>query len=197
VSGGRSIVAVVALAVGLAGCLFPDPPAPPRYFAPDTPTARSPVDASPPTGVRIGIVRSPLHLREMMTWRRSDVEYGFYEQRRWTELPSAYVERALERELFGVQRIPPGNGPDAPVVTAELIAFEEVVAPAREARVAIAVTLAGPRCARVRRTFAAARPLEGDDPVAVARGIGEALDEVVAAAGRTVRDALGRGCRGD
>jgi hypothetical protein len=43
----------------------------------------------------------------------------------------------------------------------------------------------------------AARPLDGNDPGAVARGIGEALDEVVRAVGTAVRRAAaGRGgCR--
>lgn len=187
-------IMAVALAAGLSGCLFPDPPAPPRYFAPEMPAAtRAPVEEPATPGVRLAVVRTPLHLRELMTWRRSDVEYGFYEQRRWTELPGTYVERALDRELFGMQRIPVASGPDAPVVTAEVVAFEEALAPAHEARVAITVTLSGPRCPRMRRTFAASRPLGGDDPVEVARGIGEALDEVARTAGETVRDSL-RSC---
>jgi uncharacterized lipoprotein YmbA len=178
----------VAALVGLSGCFLPDPPAAPRYFtpaAPDEATERVPV------AVRLGVVRSPLHLREAMTWRRSDVEFGFYEQRRWTELPATYVERALSRELLPAGA-PLPTSPDAPVVSAELRAFEEVLAPVHEARVALAVELADARCVRLRRTFAASRPLDGDDPAAVARGVGEALDEVVRSTADAIRDALAR-----
>jgi len=46
------------------------------------------------------------------------------------------------------------------------------------------------RCVRIRGTFAAARPLGADDPGALARGIGEALDEVARAIGVAVRRAV-------
>jgi len=180
----RGVVLVVAVA--LAGCLLPDPPAPPRYF---TPSAAAGEAARPPVAVRLGFVRSPLHLREAMTWRRSDVEYGFYEQRRWTELPATYVERALVRELFAADE-PIATAPEAPLLSAELRAFEEVLSPAHQARVALAVELADAKCVRLRRTFEASRPLDGDDAAAVAHGIGEALDEVVRSTGDAVRAAL-------
>ena len=176
---------LVALVL-LAGCLLPDPPPSPRYFTPVAPDGDS---ARAPVAVRMGFVRSPLHLREAITWRRSEVEYGFYEQRRWTELPSAYVERALARELFASDE-PIATAPNAPLVAAELRAFEEVLSPVHEARVALAVELADGPCTRLRRTFAAAHPLDGDDPGAVAHGIGEALDEVVRATGDAIRSAL-------
>ena len=176
--------------VVLAGCLLPDPPAPPRYFAPDVPASQ---DAPAPVRVRLGIVWSPIYLRESITWRRSEVEYGFYDQRRWTELPSTYVERALLRELF------PTGGPvpvtdDVPVLTADVSAFEAILAPVHEARVAIAVLVADSRCVWLRRTFEATRPLANDDPDALARGVGEALDEVAHATGVAVRKALATRC---
>ena len=181
-------VLAVATLLGLAGCLLPDPPAPPRYFTP----AGSPATAAhSPVAVRIGIVRSPLHLREAMTWRKSEVEYGFYDQRRWTELPATYVERALVRELFAADE-PVATPPDAPVLNVEVRAFEEVLAPVHEARVALAVDVVDARCMRLRRTFVASRPLDGDDPGAVARGVGEALDEVVHDVGSAVRKAVAR-----
>jgi hypothetical protein len=186
---------IVLVVVALTGCILPSPPEPPRYFAPSAAELRSPVASAARTGARLAIVRSPLHLREQMTWRRSEVEYGFYEQRRWAELPGTYVERALERELFAVQRIPSG-GPDAPVVTAELTAFEEVLAPVHEARVGLIVSVTDARCVRLRRSFSASSPLDGDDAVAVARGVGVALDDVVRAAGHAVREALARPCGG-
>lgn len=190
-SSARATVACLVVALG--GCLLPAPPPPPRYFAPDAP---APDPAASPVAVRLGVVQSPLHLRETITWRRGD-EVGFYEQRRWAELPATYVERALARELYASDRpyadVPAG----APLVSVELRAFEEVLAPAHEARVAVAVRVADARCVRLRSTFAAARPLEGDDPAALARGIGEALDEVARAVGAAVRRAVAErdGCR--
>jgi ABC-type uncharacterized transport system auxiliary subunit len=174
----------------LAGCLLPTPPAAPRYYAPDVPAPR---DAYGPVRVRLGVVRSPIYLRESITWRRSEVEYGFYEQRRWTELPSTYVERALHRELF------PAGGPvpvaaDVPVLTADVRAFDEVLAPVHEGRVAIAVTVADSRCIWLRRTFEATRPLSSDDPDALARAIGESLDAVARSTGDAVRKALSGRC---
>lgn len=187
--------ALVLAAVVVAGCFLPSPPEPPRHFAPGLPDPRPPAAAPAPGGVRLGVVTSPLHLRELMTWRRSEVEFGFYEQRRWAELPSTYVERALARELFAVQRMPDAAGADVPVVNATLTAFEEVLTPVHEARVGLAVGVAEPGCVRLRRTFEASRPLDGDDPVAVARAVGLALDEVVQAAGEAVRQAIARPCR--
>jgi ABC-type uncharacterized transport system auxiliary subunit len=197
--GGREDVSVrrarvlACLVLGLGGCLFPKPPPPPRYF---TPTAAPPESMRPPVAVRLGLVRSPLHLRESITWRRAD-EYGFYEQRRWAELPATYVERALARDLYASDHPYVGIPDAAPLVTVELRQFEEVLAPVHEARVALAVQMADARCVRIRETFTAARPLDGDDPGALARGIGEALDEVTRAVGSAVRQAAaGRsGCR--
>jgi ABC-type uncharacterized transport system auxiliary subunit len=188
----RARHALLATLAALSACL-PSPPPPPRYF---TPGMAAPASPESPTPVRLGFVRSPLHLRDTMTWRRGD-EYGFYEQRRWAELPSAYVERALAHELFPDGGARFGVSDAAPLVTVEIRAFEEVLAPVHEARVAIAVHVADARCVRLRETFAATRPLAGDDPTAFARGIGESLDEVAAAAGRAVRRAatLRDGCR--
>lgn len=172
----------VAAVLFAAGCL-PSPPPPPRLFTPEI---------APPTGapaapaeVRVAPVRSPVYLREQMTWRRSDVEIGLSDQRRWSELPATYVERALVRALGGSER-----DVGAPVVATELLAFEEVLQPVHEARVEIAVEVVDGRCTWLRRSFAAARPLGADDPAAVARATGEALDEVADAAAAAIRSAL-------
>jgi ABC-type uncharacterized transport system auxiliary subunit len=181
--------AIVLLVVGLAGCLFPTPPDPPRYFAPDSGASMPRESPARAVVVQLAPVRSPLHLRELMAWRRSEVEFGFYEQRRWTELPATYVERALARELGAVGREPTAGAPAAPLVSVELRLREEL-APVREARVALAVTVIDGSCVRLRQTFAASRPLATGDPTAIARAIGEALDEVVQATGTAVRMAV-------
>jgi ABC-type uncharacterized transport system auxiliary subunit len=185
--GRRGGVALRVLLCVLAGCLLPKPPPSPRYFAPG-PSSGEP--QGPPVAVRLGIVRSPIYLREQMTWRRSDVEYGFYEQRRWTELPATYVERALVHELSPTGGTAVGGTTDAPLVTVTLRAFEDVLTPVHEARVALAVEVEDARCVGLRRTFAATRPLATNEPEAVASGIGEALDDVVREVGVAVRRAV-------
>jgi ABC-type uncharacterized transport system auxiliary subunit len=184
--GGGRVAVGTALVCVLAGCLLPKPPPSPRYFAPG-PAAGEPEGS--PVGVRLGVVRSPVYLREQMTWRQSDVEYGFYEQRRWTELPSTYVEQALTRELSPTGRPAAGDPADVPLVTGSLLAFEDVLAPVHEARVALEVALNAERC-RSRWTFAATRPLTNDDPAAFAHAIGEALDDVAREVGIAVRRAV-------
>src|SRR5215475_8313055 len=93
-------------AVALSACaLFRHPDAP-RFFDPE-PAARA-LAAAEPAGattlvkvpVRLGPVRSSSYRRDRIVWRASEVELGLYEDRRWTDLPSRYVERALERELY-------------------------------------------------------------------------------------------------
>jgi len=182
----RMLLAASLLA---GGCLLPSPPEPPRLFTPLVSDAVArPAATAEAAPVRVAPVRSPLYLREQMAWRRSEVELGLYDQRRWTELPSTYVERSLERELGGLGH--PGTLTDLPVVSAEVRAFEEVLAPVHEARVEVAIEVADARCVLLQQGFAATRPLAGDDPAAVARGIGEALDEVTTAAGKEIRRAL-------
>ncbi|MGH7893569.1 MAG: ABC-type transport auxiliary lipoprotein family protein [Candidatus Binatia bacterium] len=180
---------LLAASLLAGGCLLPSPPEPPRLFAPLVSDAVArPVETTDATAVRVAPVRSPLYLREQMAWRLSEVEIGLYDQRRWTELPSTYVERSLGRELGGLEH--PRTLTDVPVVSAEVRAFEEVLAPVHEARVEVAIEVADARCVLLQQGFAATRPLAGDDPAAVARGIGEALDEVTTAAGKEIRRAL-------
>jgi hypothetical protein len=157
--GGQEMRAVLLGLVVLAGC-SPAPRRAPRYFAPESPPATDAPGRRACAWRSCG-ARSTCASRS--TWRRSDVEYGFYEQRRWTELPSTYVERALHRELFPAGR-PVPVAADVPVLTAEVRAFEEVLAPVHEARVALAVTVADSRCIWLRRTFEATRPLSERRP---------------------------------
>jgi cholesterol transport system auxiliary component len=74
-------------------------------------------------------------------FRDSDHERGYYEDRRWTERPEAYLRRALARTLFeerGLVRVATGA---APTLDAELVAFEEIRAPEHKTRIQVVVTL--------------------------------------------------------
>lgn len=185
-------VALAALAVVLGGCLLPAPPDPPLYFDVESRGGGTVPPRRAGSGLRLAPVASPVFLRAHMVWRRSDVEIGFYEQRRWAELPETYVARALARELFDVQGFSRTASAASPTVTASLLAFEEVLAPEHEGRVEVLVEVRSGDAVLLHRQFGARRPVEGGDGAGVARAIGDALDEVTAAVGPAVRDALAR-----
>lgn len=169
-------------------CLLGSPPEPPRYFRPEIPprTATAPpaqgewgAEASL-TPLRINRVRSAAYLSERMVWRASDVEFGFWDSRRWTEHPANYVEQQLARELFerrGLRRAQAGR---VPALAVELLAFDDVLEPVHQARVELRALLLDPQnLALLERTYEAAIPVEGNDPVQLSRAMGQALDEVV------------------
>lgn len=174
---------LVAAAVVFAGCVFRDPP-PPRYFAP--PSALTAADDPPATParptitVRLRRLHAANYLGQQITWRVSDVERGLYEQRRWTEFPSRYVERAMVQALDrtpGVRRVESGH---VPTLDLDLIAFDEILAPAHEADVEVVAALRDPDQAAVfDRAFTARRSIPDAEPASVARAMGAALDDVV------------------
>jgi len=173
---------LAALVLCGAGCLFHDAP-PPRYFAP--PSALATAD-DPPDGavavrpVRLRRVRAASYLGQQIAWRVSDVEHGLYEQRRWTEFPTRYVERVMAQALdhtAGVRRVVSGR---VATLDLELVSFDEVLAPTHEAAVQILAALrAADQTAIFERAFSARRPIADDDPAAAARALGAALDDVV------------------
>lgn len=185
-----------AVAVLLAGCLFRNAPAP-RYFVPDSAAlhaaadgAPAPVPTHPAVPVRLAPVHGPPFLREAIAWRRSAVEYGRYEQRRWVDLPAAYVERAFAAALRGAPGIRLSDDPRALVIDVDVLAFEEVLAPAHVASVAVAVSLRdGGRRHVLDRTFAADEPIASADPAAMAQAMGRALDDATGAAAAAVATA--------
>src|SRR4051794_38545045 len=71
-----------------------------RRTAPSRSTARPPDGGSPrDLPLYLGRVGSSSYLRERVVFRDPDHKVGFYEDRRWTERPEAYVQRARERRL--------------------------------------------------------------------------------------------------
>ena len=186
-----------ACTIALSACALVRNPDAPRFFDPEV-TAREPAaDAAlatspiPEVPVRLGAVRSSSYRRDRIVWRASDVELGLYEDRRWTDLPSHYVERALARELYerlGLKRA--GKRPPATLET-DVLAFDDVVAPTREAYVALRVSLVDDhQRILLARDFAARSPIADRDPTSVARAMGVALDDCVAQVGSAVEAAL-------
>jgi ABC-type uncharacterized transport system auxiliary subunit len=143
------------------------------------------------SAIRLQPVGSTPFLRERMVWRASTVEYGLYEQRRWSELPSSYVQRALENALHdaGLRLTEDFK---APKLRVNVVAFDEVLAPEHVATVSLVVSLRdGTHDRLLDRTFSADAPISRDSPSATAVGMGHALDavvaEVAAAVARQVR----------
>ena len=108
--GFRIRLAAVLGAMGLlCACLLGGRPEAPRYFRPEPPArVESALDGAPgerstAPALRLHRVTSAAHLKERIVWRTSDVEFGFYDARRWTELPAHYVEQRLSRQLFEVR----------------------------------------------------------------------------------------------
>lgn len=188
----RAAFAVLAAALA-AGCLLPQPAAEPRYFAPGSP----PAAADPPQGpeadaaeLRLRRVRAAAYLRNRMVWRNG-VELGFYDLLRWTEPPARYVQEWLDDELFERRALRRATGPKAPQLAVRLSAFDELLAPAHEAAVTLDATLLGADGESLfQRSFAARRPIGGDDPKAVADALGEALTDTAGQLGEAVVEAL-------
>jgi cholesterol transport system auxiliary component len=152
------IAAFCALGHGLLpGCalLSKADPLVPRYFTPENGTSPAPqiVSSGETRRLRLGTVDSGSQLRERMMFRSSAHELGYYEDRRWTERPEAYVRRGLVRVLYeerGLFRVVSGS---APTLDAELVAFEVIRAPQRQVRVQVVITLDDARTGKLSQTF--------------------------------------------
>ncbi len=124
-----------------------------RYFSPEHASAQRAPRKVVRAELQLGQVSSASHLDERIAYRLSSAEVGFYDDRRWTELPEAYLRRALERELFeeqGLQRIITGGGPTLDV---ELTAFEELRGKPTKARVTLRFSLHDERRSLLERSI--------------------------------------------
>lgn len=183
----------IAIAFLAAGCVFRNAPDT-RFFRPESAALDGSAEA-PSVGEGIPLRLRPVHgtplLRERIVWRASSVEYGIYDQRRWSELPARYVERALEGALRATPGIRLTGEPSAAVLRVEVVAFDEVLAPARVASVSLAVKLIDTKQVRlIDRTFSAEAPIANEKPAATAAAMGKALDEAVAAVAGAVGERL-------
>jgi len=183
----------IAVALLAAGCVFRNAPDT-RFFRPESAAldgSAEPRSVEEGIPLRLRPVRGTPLLRERIVWRASSVEYGLYDQRRWTELPASYVERALEGALRATPGIRLTGEPSAAVLRVEVVAFDEVLAPARVAAVSLAVKLVDAEQLRlIDRTFSAEAPIANERPAATAVAMGKALDEAVAAVAGAVREKL-------
>lgn len=201
-------VVVALLVFGTVGCALTSKATPlqPRIFRPTIETRGLPAGQAPTPAkvdapsVRIGRVRGTADLREPIAFRLSDVEMGFYEDRRWAERPEAYLRRAVVRALFerdGLGQVIGGGGP---TLDLELIAFEEVRGDKPRARVAVEYALHDDRTVLIARTIVIERPIGGAagsgggaDAAAfvgaISAALAEAVDEVAKDVGNGLRKA--------
>lgn len=201
----RALVTLGALAalVASGGCalLTKAEPLEPRFFTPET-TARPGGGAGAPGGasatrgleLRLARVNAGSSIRDRLVYRDSGHEVGYYEERRWTEKPEAYVRRALARALFerrGVAQVIAGA---APTLDVDVIAFEEVRAPAHLARVELAFTLHDERTVSLADAVVIEKavPVTKDEASAeaVVQGLGEAMEAAVESVAARVTERL-------
>jgi len=166
----------------------------PRYFSPEPVSQAKSPRATRPFEMRLGQVSSASHLDERIAYRVGGSEMGFYDDRRWTEIPEAYLRRALERELFeqrGLSRLVTGLGPTLDV---ELTAFEELRSKPLKARVTLAFSLRDERHSLIERTLDVEQPVVervgADAAQRLAETMTAALDDAVRQLGSEVILAL-------
>jgi ABC-type uncharacterized transport system auxiliary subunit len=179
--------------VMLGGCLFRTADAP-RFFRPGSALldVAASDEANHPatrgTAIRLRAIRSEPFLRERIVWRVSEVEYGLYEQRRWIDLPVHYVEQALRARLRATPGLRLTDDPRAAELHVLVVAFDDVLAPAHAANVALALALDDPaRGHLLERTISAQSPIGDGEPGSMAKAMGQALDDAVAQAVDAVR----------
>jgi cholesterol transport system auxiliary component len=181
----RPVVLVLAAAlvvVSTSGCalLTKQSPVSMRYFSPEPPRREAPAKSGAPAGeLRLGSVSSGAHLRERIVYRGPAYELGFYDDRRWTERPEAYVRRELARALFDERGFRRVLGATAPTLEIEVIAFEEVRLESGVAgRVELRVQLHDDARVLLEETIRVDRPASGGTAIEdVVAALGSALDE--------------------
>lgn len=180
-----SLCCVALLTSACVNPLRPGAPQPIRYFSADAVAPEASTFETFVEDVRLRHVTAAANLRERAVWRISDVEYGFYELNRWTEMPAVFLERALIAEFF--ERRGMLRGQSSRNLDVELLAFEEIVRPEHSVRVALHVHLADELGkTHLRRTIEVVRPVDGADFASVAQELRHALGDAVHQAGEAV-----------
>jgi len=186
--------ALALLIVTAAGCALTSKsdPLTPRYFSPDESRGRGQIAATTTEEregetrageLRLGRITAASYLGERIVFRDSNYELGYYEDRRWTERPDAYLRRAVARALFedrGIRRIVSGVGPALDIDLTELA---ELRAPP-VVRVRATYVLYDERLVRRQATLTIERPIPGaatakESAETAARAMADAFGDAV------------------
>jgi cholesterol transport system auxiliary component len=193
-----ALLMVAALMAALPGCALTSKAQPlaPRYFNPQPSVPGAAAPAAQPFELKLGQISAASNLDERVAYRIDSAEVGFYDDRRWTELPEAYLRRALERDLFEQRKLTRVVSGLAPVLDVELTAFEELRQNPPKVRVALTFSLRDERRSLLERSLVLEAPASGSagsEPSAtvaqaltdtLARAVTQAGDEVVAGLAR-------------
>jgi cholesterol transport system auxiliary component len=158
-----------------------------RYFTPERPSdaiRRAEKPAADAGELRLGRIASTSDLDERLVYRDSEDEFGYYTERRWTEAPEHYLRRRLARVLFEERGVRQVVGGAATTLDVEILAFEEVRAPKRAARMQVTMRLHDQRVVRWEETLTVVEP--------VASTQGDVADATVDALGLALRTLVGR-----
>ena len=128
----------------------------------------------PGASLRLGRITASANLRYAIVHRDSPYEVEPYETLRWTELPEAYVRRALARALFDARPLAEAMSGDAPALDVELLAFEEVTSPSR-GRVVLRYSLHDDAIVLAHGTIAVERAASAPQIEAVVAALHDAL----------------------
>lgn len=191
---------LLALATSSCFSLGGEPPRL-RFFSVEVASA----DTAVVTGaqeLRLRRVLAAGHLRERFVWSSSEVERGFYDYRRWTEPPAAFLERLLVHELYEIRGLRRSESLQASTLDATLVALEEDLGPEPTARARLLIHVTGPDGASLLdRTLDVRVPIArpeveaggkepSSDPAALAAALAEALRGAVSQAGEACAEAL-------
>lgn len=158
----------------------------PRYFNPQSGGTSHSEAAAEPFELRLGQVSSASHLDERISFRVSPAEVGFYDDRRWTELPEAYLRRALERELFEDRKLTRVVTGAAPVLDVELTAFEELRQNPTKVRVTLTFSLRDERRSLLEHSLDLEQTLSEQGGADAAQRVAQALAATLSQAVQTV-----------
>ena len=162
----------------------------PRYFNPQLGGGVRSEPAAQAFELRLGQVSSAANLDERIAYRISAAEVGYYEDRRWTELPEAYLRRALEKELFEnrkLTRVVTGTGP---ILDVELTAFEELRQTPTKVRVVLTFSLRDDRRSFLEHSLELEQPLAEQSGADSAQRVAQALAATLRQAVQTVAGAV-------
>ena len=186
----KLLIAGIVVALGSTSCaLFSkSTPIAPRFFSPERPSdiPRQTFKVhGPATELRLGRIGGASYIEEMLVFRDTASEIGYYRLRRWTEAPQHYLKRRLARVLFEERGLQQVVGGSAPTLDVQLTAFEETLFPQRMARVQVIARLHDERIVRWEETVTV------DLPVIAAKK-GDTADAAVEAIGRALRATVDR-----